>query len=151
MCIRDSPYLCAYFLYMTSETLFLLGFLLFIFFILALDLGLLNKKSDTVSMKQAGLMSFFVVALSMCFYFVLITYGHLLHGIAVSYTHLDVYKRQSSGNSTEKCHSANRFPTCWKQVITNFPTEILKTIPTKTHIFSPLRIFNQKKSENNNS
>lgn len=32
-------------------------------------------------MKQAGLMSFFVVALSMCFYFVLTTYGHLLHGI----------------------------------------------------------------------
>lgn len=66
---------------MNSETYFLLGFLAFIVFILALDLGLLKKKSDTVSMKQAGLMSFFVVALSMCFYFVLITYGHLLHGI----------------------------------------------------------------------
>lgn len=66
---------------MTSETLFLLGFLIFISIILALDLGLLNKKSATVSMKQAGLMSFFVVALSMCFYFLLITYGHLLHGI----------------------------------------------------------------------
>ncbi len=66
---------------MTNETLFLLGFLVFIFFILALDLGLLNKKSDTVSMKQAGLMSFLVIALSMCFYFVLISYGHLLHGI----------------------------------------------------------------------
>lgn len=66
---------------MANETLFLLGFLVFIFFILALDLGLLNKKSDVVSMKQAGLMSFFVVVLSMCFYFLLITYGHLLHGI----------------------------------------------------------------------
>lgn len=66
---------------MTNETIFLLIFLLFIGFILALDLGMLNKKSDTVSMKQAGLMSFFVVALSMCFYFVLISYGHLLHGI----------------------------------------------------------------------
>ncbi len=32
-------------------------------------------------MKQAGLMSFFVVALSVCFYFVLINYGHYLHGI----------------------------------------------------------------------
>ncbi len=61
--------------------LFMAGFLLFIFLILALDLGLLNKKSDVVSMKQAGLMSFFVIALSMCFYFVLLTYGHLLHGI----------------------------------------------------------------------
>lgn len=66
---------------MTNESIFLLGFIAFILIILALDLGLLNKKSDTVSMKQAGLMSFFVVALSMCFYFVLTTYGHLLHGI----------------------------------------------------------------------
>ena len=66
---------------MNNETIFLLGFLVFIFFILALDLGLLKKRSDTISMKQAGLMSFFVVALSMCFYFILITYGHLLHGI----------------------------------------------------------------------
>lgn len=66
---------------MTSENIFLLSFLVFIIFILALDLGLMKKKSDTISMKQAGLMSFFVVALSICFYFVLITYGHLLHGI----------------------------------------------------------------------
>lgn len=66
---------------MANETIFLLSFIVFIFIILALDLGLLNKKSDSVSMKQAGLMSFFVVALSMCFYFVLTTYGHLLHGI----------------------------------------------------------------------
>ena len=66
---------------MTNESIFLLSFIAFIIIILALDLGLLNKKSDTVSMKQAGLMSFFVVALSMCFYFVLTNYGHLLHGI----------------------------------------------------------------------
>ena len=66
---------------MTNEIVFLLVFLIFIVFILALDLGLLNKKSDVVSMKQAGLMSIFVVALSMCFYLLLITYGHLLHGI----------------------------------------------------------------------
>ena len=66
---------------MTNEIVFLLGFLVFIVFIFALDLGLLNKKSDVVSMKQAGLMSICVVALSMCFYLLLITYGHLLHGI----------------------------------------------------------------------
>lgn len=66
---------------MTNETVFLLGFLVFILFILALDLGLLNKKSHTVSIKQAGLMSLFVIVLSMCFYFLLLTFGHLLHGI----------------------------------------------------------------------
>ncbi|TXF79424.1 TerC/Alx family metal homeostasis membrane protein [Chryseobacterium sp.] len=66
---------------MANETIFLLVFVLFIFFILALDLGLLKKKADTISMKQAGMMSFFVISLAMCFYFFLITYGHLLHGI----------------------------------------------------------------------
>lgn len=40
-----------------------------------------KKSGGVVSMKKAGIMSFFVVALSMCFYFILITYGHLLHGI----------------------------------------------------------------------
>ncbi|UOE39929.1 TerC/Alx family metal homeostasis membrane protein [Chryseobacterium suipulveris] len=66
---------------MSNESIFLLSFILFIVFILALDLGLFGKKSETVSMKQAGLMSFFVVALSVCFYFVLIKFGHYLHGI----------------------------------------------------------------------
>lgn len=66
---------------MTNETLFLIGFLAVIFFLLALDLGLLKKKSDTVSMKQAGLMSFFVVALAMGFYFILLKFGDQLHGI----------------------------------------------------------------------
>lgn len=66
---------------MTNEVYFLLAFLVFILILLALDLGLLSKKNDTVSLKKAGLMSFFVIALSMCFYFVLTMYGHLLHGI----------------------------------------------------------------------
>ncbi len=66
---------------MNSEVLFLGGFLLFILIILALDLGLAKKKSEAISMKQAGLMSFLVVSLSLCFYVILITYGHLLHGI----------------------------------------------------------------------
>lgn len=66
---------------MTNESIFLVGFLVFILALLILDLGVFNKKSETVSIKQAGLMSFFVVALSMGFYFVLTQYGHLLHGI----------------------------------------------------------------------
>lgn len=67
---------------MSNEVIFLLGFLIFILFILALDLGLMSKNSGgTVTMKQAGLMSFFVVALSMGFYLILLNFGHLLHGI----------------------------------------------------------------------
>lgn len=66
---------------MTNETIFLLSFLIFIVFILALDLGLLHKKSNQISLKQAGLMSFFVVSLAIGFYFVLLNYGYQLHGI----------------------------------------------------------------------
>ena len=66
---------------MSNELIFLLSFLIFICFILALDLGLLHKKSDKISLKQAGLMSFFVVSLAIGFYFILTSYGHLLHGI----------------------------------------------------------------------
>lgn len=66
---------------MSNENIFLLSFILFILFILALDLGLLHKKTDHISLKQAALMSFFGVCLAIGFYFVLINYGHLLHGI----------------------------------------------------------------------
>ncbi len=66
---------------MSSEILFLTGFLIFILIILAIDLNMGKKSGGVVSMKKAGLMSFFVVALSMGFYVVLLTYGHHLHGI----------------------------------------------------------------------
>ena len=66
---------------MSSELIFLLGFLLFIGLLLAFDLGLLSKKTENISLKQAGVMSFAVVALAMVFYFFLLTYGHLIHGI----------------------------------------------------------------------
>lgn len=66
---------------MTPELTFLIGFLIFIALLLAFDLGLLSKKSETISLKQAGIMSFIVVALAMVFYFFLLTYGNLIHGI----------------------------------------------------------------------
>lgn len=66
---------------MSNEILFLLGFLLLIGIVLALDLGIFTKKNDTISLKQAGIMSFFMVFISIVFYFILINYGHLLHGI----------------------------------------------------------------------
>lgn len=66
---------------MSSESIFLLSFLLFIFIILAMDLGLLHKNSEKISLRQAAMMSFFVVCLALGFYFVLINYGHLLHSI----------------------------------------------------------------------
>ena len=49
--------------------------------LLMLDLGIFNKKDSAVSLKQAGLMSIFIVLLSLGFYILLTYYGHLIHGI----------------------------------------------------------------------
>ncbi|RZJ80327.1 MAG: TerC family protein [Flavobacterium sp.] len=66
---------------MSSELLFIGGFLVFIVLILALDLGLFSKKDHVISLKQAGIMSFIMVSLALGFYFLLLTEGHRLHGI----------------------------------------------------------------------
>ena len=66
---------------MSNEIIFLISFLLFIGLILALDLGVFAKKTGNISMKQAGIMSFFMIFISVVFYFTLVSYGHLLHGI----------------------------------------------------------------------
>lgn len=66
---------------MSHEAIFMLGFIAFILLILVMDLGLFSKKNASVSMKQAGLMSFLVIMLSIGFYFVLTNFGHYLHDI----------------------------------------------------------------------
>lgn len=66
---------------MSSELLFISGFLIFIVLILALDLGLFSKKDHVISLKQAGIMSFVMVMLALGFYFLLILEGQELHGI----------------------------------------------------------------------
>lgn len=67
---------------MSHELIMMGGFLLFIGFILALDLGLFSKKkADTISLKKAGMMSFIMVALSIAFYFLLRFYGDYIHDI----------------------------------------------------------------------
>jgi len=66
---------------MSSELLFIGGFLLFIVFILALDLGLFSKREHVVSLKQAGVMSFIMVVLALSFYLLLVLKGEYLHGI----------------------------------------------------------------------
>jgi len=92
---------------MSSELIFLVGFLLFIVLILALDLGLFSKREKAVSLKQAAIMSFIMVFLAMCFYVLLLTEGHQLHGIR-DFAHLQsiVEKHQHQitlvpGNFTE--------------------------------------------------
>lgn len=66
---------------MSHEIIFFVGFLVFIIFILALDLGLFNKRDHEISLKEAGIMSFIMVFFALCFYLLLIIKGDYLHGI----------------------------------------------------------------------
>lgn len=66
---------------MSHEIIFLIGFLLIIGFILALDLGLFGKKKEAVSLKHAGIMSFLVISMAIIFYFILLSYGNYIHDI----------------------------------------------------------------------
>ncbi len=66
---------------MSSELIFLSGFIVFILLMLAIDLGLFAKTDRPVSVKQAGIMSAVWVVLALCFYGLILRYGHLLHHI----------------------------------------------------------------------
>lgn len=79
----------------SSEIIFFGGFSLFIAMMLALDLGVFNKKDEPVKMKQAAIMSLIWVSLALLFYALIRNFGHLLHGIenfeqlsAVTQSHL---------------------------------------------------------------
>ncbi len=66
---------------MSHELIFLIGFILFIGFILALDLGIFGKKKESISLKHAGIMSFLFVSLAIAFYFLLLSFGDYIHNI----------------------------------------------------------------------
>ena len=66
---------------MSNELMYFGGFLIFIILMLAIDLGLFNKKDHVVSLKEAAIMSFIWVSFAIGFYFLLLTEGHKLHGI----------------------------------------------------------------------
>jgi tellurite resistance protein TerC len=66
---------------MANELLFIAGFLVFIFIMMAMDLGLFGKSNKPVSLKQAGFMSAVWVALALGFYVLILNYGDLLHHV----------------------------------------------------------------------
>lgn len=66
---------------MSSELIFISGFIIFILIMLSLDLGLFAKKDQPVTTKQALIMSIVWVSLSLCFYGLIFKFGHLLHNI----------------------------------------------------------------------
>jgi tellurite resistance protein TerC len=66
---------------MSSELIFILAFVVFIFTMLAIDLGLFGTSDKPVSLSRAGIMSTVWVGLAMLFYALLLNYGHLLHHV----------------------------------------------------------------------
>ena len=66
---------------MSLEILFTAGFIVFIIAILMFDLLLIGRKVHVISAKEALFWSFIWISLGMSFYFVLLRFGHLLHGI----------------------------------------------------------------------
>ena len=66
---------------MSSELIFISGFIVFILLMLAMDLGLFAKTDKPVSLKRAGIMSAVWIALALGFYVLILNFGHLLHHI----------------------------------------------------------------------
>lgn len=66
---------------MSSELIFISCFIIFIFLMMSVDLGLFGKSDKPVSMKQAGIMSAVWVSLALIFYALILRYGHLLHHV----------------------------------------------------------------------
>src|SRR3954468_3358442 len=66
---------------MPSELIFIGAFVVFIFLMMAADLGLFGKSDKPVSLKQAGIMSAVWVTLALIFYGLIFQYGHLLHHV----------------------------------------------------------------------
>ena len=63
------------------EVIFFSGFLLFIFLMLALDLGVFNKKSHIPSFREALTWTMVWVSISVVFYILIMFFGHELHDL----------------------------------------------------------------------
>ena len=79
----------------SPEHLIFAGFLLFIAAILALDLGIFDRKSHEVKFREALIWTLVWVSLGVGFYFLLLNFGDRLHGVKtiedVQYR-IDLYK-----------------------------------------------------------
>lgn len=64
-----------------SEYVFFAGFLVLIFSLLAVDLFVVSRHSHKVSLKEALSWTVVWVSVAIGFYFVLLNFGHLIHGV----------------------------------------------------------------------
>ena len=66
---------------MSNELEYIIGFLVFIVMMMAIDLGLFSKSNKPVSLTQAAIMSAVWIALALGFYLLILNFGDKLHGI----------------------------------------------------------------------
>jgi len=66
---------------MSIETISVLAFLIFIVFVLLLDLLLIGRKVHVISAREALIWSIIWITLGVSFYFVILHFGNLIHGI----------------------------------------------------------------------
>ncbi len=66
---------------MSIEVVFTLLFLVFVVFVLMVDLVLVGRKVHVISSKEAAIWSAIWITFGLSFYFFLLHFGHLLHGI----------------------------------------------------------------------
>jgi tellurite resistance protein TerC len=66
---------------MNLEIVSTLVFLVFIFIVLTIDLVLVGRNVHVISSKEAAIWSVIWISLGLLFYFVLLHFGHILHGI----------------------------------------------------------------------
>jgi len=66
---------------MSSELIFIIGFIIFIFLMMAADLGLFAKTDKPVTLIRAAVMSAIWIALALLFYALILKYGDLLHHV----------------------------------------------------------------------
>ncbi len=64
-----------------NEVIFLGGFLILISIFLALDLGVFNKKSHEISVKESLIFTLIWISLAIAFFIFLRYFGHLIHNI----------------------------------------------------------------------
>lgn len=66
---------------MPHELIFVIGFVVFVLAMLAIDLGLFSKPGEPVTVKKASIMSLIWVSFALIFYGLIYKFGDQLHAI----------------------------------------------------------------------
>ena len=93
---------------MSSELIFIIGFIIFIFLMMAADLGLFAKGDKPVTLTRAAIMSGVWIALALLFYALILKYGDLLQGGKAVYMVQQIAVFQNKGIK-QQCQ---RYPNC---------------------------------------